>query len=175
VVLAGDVASTRKSVGTRNVVATVAILHFGGLGPCGEREELVPKADTEDRMVRLAKGDRESRYGGRDHGGIAGAVGNEDPVIRLRLSQKVVVPGNDFEFCPSVYKASNLIILHAHVYSKDAKGASGGVQAGSNGTFVKARGSYGYLSDQIHLVWVKERNVIVIFTPRLGWRRGRSS
>ena len=119
VVLARNVASAAVDVGARDVLPSIAVLHFGCLGSCSESEQLVAQTDTEYRYV-LGEELTEALDGGLHHGRIARSVRDEQPVEPITFLDKVIVPGDDAEFDTTFDEAADLVVFHAHIDGEDA-------------------------------------------------------
>ena len=119
VVLAGNVAPAAVDVGARDVLPSIAVLHFGCLGSRSESEHLVAQTDTEYRFV-LGEELTEALDGGLHHGRIAWSVRDEQPVELFRFLDKVVVSGDDAEFNTTFGEAADLVVFHAHIDNEDA-------------------------------------------------------
>lgn len=95
VVLRRDVALARGAVERGDIVRAVAVLELDGAAAGGEGEELVAQADAEDGDLGGLHQAREVVHGVGAVGGIAGAVGDEDPVEVVRDLVDGEVVGED--------------------------------------------------------------------------------
>ena len=119
VVLARNVAPAAVDVCARDVLPSIAVLHFRCLGSRSESEQLVAQTDTEYRFV-LDEELTEALDGGLHHGRIARSVRDEQPVEPVGFLDKVVVPGDDVEFNTTFGETADLIVFHAHINGEDA-------------------------------------------------------
>jgi hypothetical protein len=149
VVLGGDVAAGGTEIDAGLVHSAVSVLHLVGLGPGGERKELVAEADAEDGLGGLeGEGVLDGLHGGRAHAGVSGTVGKEESVpgeVRgVRL--EVVVERHNGELDIVLPREiANDVVLHAAVVGDDL---------GLGALVVDLGGLQGDLGDEVALVRV---------------------
>ena len=118
VVLGRDLDAARIQIPDRMVAAPVAELELVGLRPVGQGQDLVAQADPEDRD--LSQEGPDGADGLRHILGIAGAVGEEDPV-RPETPDLLCrrVPGHDGHLTAPAQERAHDVLLHAAVDRDD--------------------------------------------------------
>lgn len=182
VVLRGLVASSTESIGTGDIVTSVAVLHLLGLSPCCKGQQLVTKTNTEDGDS-LSTSQRQQLpdvgNGRCTRGWVTWTVRDEETVKGLRLDrgvQEVVVPRDNLEFDSTAGEASDLIVLHTDIEGQDSDrstrrvGDDGQVASRESswcriGRRVQLRCGARHSSDQVDLVWVGKWHVDVRSSP----------
>mmetsp|Transcript_34549 Transcript_34549/g.108294 ORF Transcript_34549/g.108294 Transcript_34549/m.108294 type:complete len:215 (+) Transcript_34549:3498-4142(+) len=148
VVLRSDVNLVCKHVLDWLVVATISELELISLASSSTSKELVSQADAEDGNVLLQRPPQVGN-GLLAHGGVAGAVGDEQPVEPLLLD--VPVPGNDSHAHSGSAERSDDVVLDAAVDRQDVHVAG-----------AKGHGNLGGdVSNEVEHVGIAERDIFL--------------
>lgn len=125
VVLAGDVALTRRQVQSRNIVSTVAVLHLDSASTSSQGHKLVTQADSHDWDRRLVH--QATQVVDRVHAvsWVTGAVGDEDTVNLAGNLVDWVVVRQDRDRCSSADQAAQDVLLDATVDQGNVEGRVG--------------------------------------------------